>query len=141
MKDKKKDDDFVEQIKNRWSKLKYSIEKMSRDEKENEKIEKILEIVKDILNFNKQNKQGQRIKILTPNQMLNRLPIALAQLKAGNNSNKVKNESRQLLYSLHRSKNITEQVYKRLIGIIEKRMETIFMNTENSKQMKHTDLI
>ena len=73
--------------------------------------------------------------------MLNRLPIALARLKAGNNSNKVKNESRQLLYSLHRSKNITEQVYKRLIGIIEKRMETIFMNTENSKQMKHTDLI
>ena len=61
---------------------------------------------------------GQGIKILTPNQMLNRLPIALAQLKARNNSNKLKNEIRQLLYSLYRSKNMTEQVYKSLIGII-----------------------
>ena len=84
---------------------------MSRDKKENEKIEKILEIVKDILNFNKQNQQGEGIKILTPNQMLNRLPIALAQLQAGNNSNKLKNEIRQLLYSLYRSKNMTKQVY------------------------------
>ena len=50
--------------------------------------------------------------------MLNRLPIALAQLKAGNNSNKLKNEIRQLLYSLYRSKNITEQVYKSLVSII-----------------------
>ena len=49
--------------------------------------------------------------------MLNTLPIALAQLKAGNNSNKLKNEVRQLLHSLYRSKNITEQVYKSLIGI------------------------
>ena len=89
IKDKKKNDDFVEEIKNRWSKLKDSIEKVPRDEKENEKIEKILEIVKDILNFNKQNQQkGQGIKILTPNQMFNRLPIALAQLQEGNNSNK-----------------------------------------------------
>ena len=50
--------------------------------------------------------------------MLNKLPIALAQLKAENNSNKLKNETRQLLYSLYRSKNITKQVYKSLIGII-----------------------
>ena len=50
--------------------------------------------------------------------MLNRLQIALAQLQAGNNSNKFKNEIRQLLYSLYRSKNMTEQIYKRLIGII-----------------------
>ena len=65
--------------------------------------------------------------------MLNRLPIAFAQLQAGNNSNKLKNEIRQLLYSLFRSKNMTEQIYKSLIGIIYKEMETIFMNTENSK--------
>ena len=72
-----------------------------------------------ILDFNKiEQQEGQGIKILTPNQMLNRLPIALAQLQAGNNSNKLKNEIRQLLYSLYRSKNITEQVYKSLIGII-----------------------
>ena len=72
-----------------------------------------------ILEFNKIKQQkGQGIKILTPNQMLSRLPIALAQLQAGNNSNKLKNEIRQLLYSLYHSKNITEQIYKSLIGII-----------------------
>ena len=91
---------------------------MSGDEKENKGLNKILEIAKDILKFNEQNQQGQGIKILTPNQMFNRLPIALAQLQAGNNSNKLKNEIRQLLYSLYRSKNMTEQVYKSLIGII-----------------------
>ena len=50
--------------------------------------------------------------------MLNRLPIALAQLQAGNNSSKLKNEIRQLLYSLYRSKNITKQVYNNLINYI-----------------------
>ena len=50
--------------------------------------------------------------------MLNRLPIALAQLQAGNTSNKLKNEIRQLLYSLYLSKNMTEQIYKSLIGNI-----------------------
>ena len=48
--------------------------------------------------------------MLTPNQMLSRLPIALVQSKAGNNSQKLKNEIRQLLYSLYRSKNMTKQV-------------------------------
>ena len=50
--------------------------------------------------------------------MLNRLPIALAQLNAGNNSNKLKNEIRQLLYSLYRSKNMTKQVYSNLMNYI-----------------------
>ena len=50
--------------------------------------------------------------------MLSRLPITLAQLKAGNNSDKLKNEIRQLLYSLYHSKNMTEQFYKSLVGII-----------------------
>ena len=50
--------------------------------------------------------------------MLSRLPITLAQLKAGNNSEKLKNKIRQLLYSLHRSKNITRQVYNNLIKYI-----------------------
>ena len=79
----------------------------------------ILKIAEKILEFYKQNQQeGQGIKILTPNQILNRLPVALAQLQAGNNSNKLKNEIRQLLYSLYLSKNMTEQIYKSLIGII-----------------------
>ena len=47
--------------------------------------------------------------------MLNRLRISLAQLKAGDNSNKLKNEIRQLLYSLYRSKNVKKQVYNNLI--------------------------
>ena len=50
--------------------------------------------------------------------MLNRSPIALAQLQAGNNSSKLKNEIRILLYSLYRSKNMTKQAYKSLIDII-----------------------
>ena len=53
----------------------------------------------------KRNQPGKGLKILTPDQMLSRLPITLAQLKAGNNSQKLKNEIRQLLCSLYRSKN------------------------------------
>ena len=64
----------------------------------------MLEIVGCILYFNQLNQSGQGLKIQTPNQMLSRLPIFLAQLKAGNNSEKLKNEVRQLLHSLHRSK-------------------------------------
>ena len=92
---------------------------MSEAEIENEDPESIVGIVEKIRKFNKQNQQkGQGIKILTPNQKLNRLPLALAQLQAGNNSNKLKNEIRQLLYSFYRSKNMTEPIYKSLIGII-----------------------
>ena len=50
--------------------------------------------------------------------MLNRLPIALAQLQAGNNSNKLKSEIRQLFYSLYCSKNMTKQVYNNLMNYI-----------------------
>ena len=55
--------------------------------------------------------------------MLSRLPITLAQLKARNNSEKLKNEIRQLLYSLYRTKKLTKRLYKSLVD----------MNTENSK--------
>ena len=67
-----------------------------------------------------QNKKqrGVGLKILTPDQMLSRLLITLAQLKAGNNSQKLKNEIRQLLYSLYRSKKLTKQLYKSLVDII-----------------------
>ena len=61
---------------------------------------------------------GKGLKVLTPDQMLSRLPITLAQLKAGNNSEKLKNEIRQLLYSLYRSKKLIKQLYKCLIDII-----------------------
>ena len=54
--------------------------------------------------------KGTGLKILTPNQMLKRLPIALAQIKAGNNSESLLNEIRQIDYSLYRSKEITKKV-------------------------------
>ena len=88
---------------------------MSEEERKIEEPDKIVKIVEEILRFTKQKQEGQGIKILTPNQMLSRLPISLAQLKAGNNSEKLKNEIRQLLYSLYRSKNMTKQVYNNLI--------------------------
>ena len=66
----------------------------------------------------RRNQQGQGLKILTPNQMLSRLPISLAQLKPGNNSERLKNEIRKIFYSLHRSKELTKQLYKSLIDII-----------------------
>ena len=50
--------------------------------------------------------------------MPSRLPITLAQLNAGNNSEKLKNEIRQLLYSLYRSKKLTKKIYKSLVDII-----------------------
>ena len=61
---------------------------------------------------------GSGLKILTNKQMLNRLPILLAQILAGNNSNKLKNEIRQILYSLYRSKVLTKTVYNNLIKSI-----------------------
>ena len=71
-----------------------------------------------ILKFNKQNQKGKGLKIFTQQQMLSRLPITLAQLKAGNNSDKLENEIRQFLYSLYRPKNVTKQVYNKLINYI-----------------------
>ena len=68
---------------------------------------KIADIVESILYY---GQQGEGLKILTPNQMLSRLPIALAQLNAGNNSEKLKNEIRQISYSLYRSKELAKQI-------------------------------
>ena len=60
----------------------------------------------------KQNKRtGTRLKILTPKQMFQRLPIALAPVKAGNNSESLLNEIKQIVYSLYQSKQITKKVY------------------------------
>ena len=80
--------------------------------------EKLIDIVEHILYFNQLDQSGQGLKILTPNQMLSRLPISLAQLKAGNNSEKLKSEIRQLLYSLYKSKKLTKNVYNNLINAI-----------------------
>ena len=66
----------------------------------------------------RKNIPGSGLKTLTPQQMLARLPISLAQVRAGNNSQKLKNKIRQLLYSLYRSKQISKTVYKNLIATI-----------------------
>ena len=62
---------------------------------------------------------NERLKILTPNQMVKRLPITLAQVKAGNNSESLLNEIRQIVYSLYRSKEITKKVYNNIINSIK----------------------
>ena len=63
--------------------------------------------------------EGIGLKILTPNQMLKRLPIALAQVKAGNNSESLLNEIRQIVYSLYRSKKNTKKLYNNIINSIK----------------------
>ena len=62
---------------------------------------------------------GEGLKILTPNQMLKRLPIALAQIKAGNNSERLLNEIRQIVYYLYRSKKITKMLYNNINNSIK----------------------
>ena len=59
--------------------------------------------------------KGTGLKILTPKQMLQRVPIALAQEKEGNNSENLLNEIRQIIYSLYQSKEITKKVYNNLM--------------------------
>ena len=65
-----------------------------------------------------EQQKGEGLKILTPSQMHSRLPITLAQLNAGNNSEKLTDEIRKLLHSLYRSKKLTKQLYKSFIDII-----------------------
>ena len=81
-------------------------------QKKNKNRNNMLEIFELLLYFNRQNQAGQGLRILTPNQILSRLPISLAQLKVGNISEKLKNEIRQLLYSLYRSKNLRNNSIK-----------------------------
>ena len=63
--------------------------------------------------------KGTRLKILTLKQMIQRLPIALAQVKAGNNSKSLLNEIRQIVYSLYQSKQVTKKVYNNIIKSIQ----------------------
>ena len=76
-----------------------------------------------IFQVSKESQEGtganEMLKILTPNQMLKRLPIALAQVKAGNNSESLLKEIRQIVYSLYRSKEITKKVYNNIINSIK----------------------
>ena len=110
--------ELVNKIKSGLSDLKDEIKQMSEGEIEIRKPYEIIDVVEKILDFNRQEVQGQGLKILTPNQMLRRLLISLAQLKAGNNLQELKNETKRLLYSLYRSKKISKTIYKYLISNI-----------------------
>ena len=103
--DKYKNQDLVNVIKSGLSDLKNETKNMSEEEKEIEKPNEIVNIVEEILEFNKQKQEGKGLKILTPDQMLSRLAITLAQLKL-------------LFYSLYRSKKLTKTIYNHLINTI-----------------------
>ena len=66
-----------------------------------------------------QTTKGKGLKVLTTKQLLKRLPIALAQVKAGNNSDCLLNEIRQIVYSLYQLKEITKKVYNNIIKSIQ----------------------
>ena len=114
-----KNKDLVKSINKKLTKLKNIVTNVPKNKiSKVEENEKIIDIVERILDLNSEKQSGEGLKILTPNQMLSRLPISLAQLKSGNNSEKLKNRIRQLLYSLCRSKKLTKQLDKSLIDII-----------------------
>ena len=79
----------------------------------NENPNKIVNIAEKILDFNKQQKERE-IKVLTPRQMFQRLPIPLPQVKPGNTSENLLNEIRQIIYYLYREKEVTKKVYNNI---------------------------
>ena len=115
---KMKNTDLINVIKSGLSDLKDEIKEMSEDEIKIEKPHKTVDTVEKILEFDRRNQEGQRLEILTPDQMLNILPIFLVQLKAVKTSENLKNDMRQLLYSLYRSKKLTKTIYSSLINTI-----------------------
>ena len=88
------------------------------------KMRRYVKSLKDIVDFynpksgSDTSKKDKGLKILTNQQMLNRVPILLAQIQAGNNSQLLKNETRQILYLLYKSKALTKTVYNKLIKSI-----------------------
>ena len=76
-----------------------------------------MDYILKILDFNTQQK-WKNIKTLTPKQILQRLPIALAKVKVGNTSENLLNELRQIIYSLYQSKEITKKVYNNIMNSI-----------------------
>ena len=77
-----------------------------------------LKYIADLYNPKSGSNISKGLKIFTNKQTLNRLPILLAQIQAGNNSIKLKNETRQILHSFYRSKALTKTVYNKLIKSI-----------------------
>ena len=119
-------------IKTQLTGLNIDMQSMSKDEIKNKNLPALMEGVEEILIYlekidmaeleskeeAEQRQRGQGLKIMVPSQLITRLPILLLQVKAGNNSNKLKNEIRQIINSLHRSKNLSEIIYNHLIKSI-----------------------
>ena len=76
-------------------------------------------MVSEVKNEAKNKTSGKGLKILTPKQLLQRLPIVFAQIKAGNNLEDLLNEIRQIVYSLYQSKEIAKKVYNNIIKSIQ----------------------
>ena len=93
--------------------------------------DKIIDIVKRILNFNNQEKSNG-LKIVTPKQMIQRLPIAFARVKVGNTSENLLNEIRQIIHSLYQAKKITKKVYNNIMDSIK-----VYNNIMNSINLKY----
>ena len=102
--------DFLNDINNEYIENKDGASEKFKNLKNDVKSDELKDIVKEL--------SGSGLKILSNRKMLNRLPILLAQIQAGNNSSKLKNEARQILYSLYRSKVLTKTVYNNLIKAI-----------------------
>ena len=111
---------ILDDINNEDIKDKKDARKKFRKLKKDVESDKLKIIVKELEHsiFGYEELSGSGLKILTNKQMLNRLPILLAQIQAGNDSIKLKNEARQILYSLYRSKGLTKTVYNNLIRAI-----------------------
>ena len=105
-------------IKTRLKNLKHDMKKITDNEIKKEKLDLPADLVKKILDATEIKQQGQGLNILTPKQMIIKLPVLLAQLKFGNNSEKLINEIRQIVYSLYRSKNLSKTIYNNLVSTI-----------------------
>ena len=115
---------FLDDIDNEDISNKKDVSKYFKNFKNIVKSDELKDIVKELeraifgYDDDENGSSGSRLKILSNKQMLSRLPILLAQIQAGNNSKLLKNEIRQILYSLHRSEVLTKTVYNNLIKVI-----------------------
>ena len=112
--------DVLDNINNEYIENKDDAREKFKNFKNDVKSNELKDIVKELERAIRRNEEfsGSGLKILTKKQMLNRLPILLTQIQTVNNLNKLKNEARQILYSLYRSKLLTKTVYNNLIKVI-----------------------
>ena len=85
---------------------------------ENEDLKKVVNILEKIIDFSEKQK-CKEFKISTPKKILQRLPIAVAQVKAASTSENLLNEIGQIIYSLHHEKEVTKKVYNNLMNSIK----------------------